>query len=284
MSKLDEAVEKASASQSGNQQAPEAAAARASQSESQEGAGREEGKEAGQEGATPDLTIENLEDVRKYAPQLEPMAKSLESDYRKKTEEIAKIRNKATAYEELLQDPRFQDYYNRAYGYGSKDSGSNQQETEKAKGPLDDIDVEDEMMDDNTKRMVQVARQQQQEISQLKSTIAQQKNEVMLDKLEEVYPDIREKLPTLIPLINQKGYSLKAAYLEKYGDEYYQRKLEREREQLSSRQQDEAAAQEAGSEPPNVGSGGGEEKPPAEKKNKSIGAAVEQAFEEISTR
>jgi len=210
--------------------------------------------------------------------ELKPFAKQLLADYTRKTQDVAKTRNQALAFQDLMKDPDFRVFAKDKFGLNTGDpSLEKSDKADNGKSKLD-IDLNDEMVDGNIKKMAKYIESLETKIKGFEKKIARQDNDKMISELSTDFPDIEEKIPELLSLLN-KGYSLKSAYLEKFGDEIVQRKLEAEMEKAK----EDASKDEEGNISPNIsGVTPDKVKINAEKKPVTIRTAVENAMEEIS--
>ncbi len=237
------------------------------------------GAESQPKGSGDELKLTNIQEIEKKHPELVPLAKQLQADYTRKTQEIAGIKNKAKAFEEISKDPKFQSFVSEAYGLGNRQRSQpkqSKQENKESIGKELGINLDDELVDDDIKKVVKhynnVISSLKSKLDNLEAGNARTQNDRIINQLEQQYPGFKSKMPELLPLIN-KGYDPEAAYLKKFGKELINQKTQAEIERLKK--------EETESIPPNVG--GGEKPEPASQEIKSLDDAISFAQKEVSS-
>lgn len=240
------------------------------------GASQPEGSVVGNER----VSLDNPDEIKKQYPQLSGLVDSLLGDYTKKTQQIARVRNKANAFDELVQDPSFKAFASQHYGIG--DMGGMPAKPNEQESLDDELDIDTEFMDENTKKILDHYKKTiaglRSQVGSLTRETAKQRNDRLIAGLTAKYPDFEEKLPELYPLIKQ-GLPMEVAYLQKFGNDLVERKVQ---EQLEAKMQT-LTRESTGSILPNAGIGGGDYEASSED-IKSIRDAITSAQQELSSK
>lgn len=231
------------------------------------------GQSEGSEG----VKLTNLEEIKKKHPELEAYAKQLLADYTRKTQEIAKVRNKAKAFEEITNDPAFKSFAQKQYGLGA--TGSQPQDNDE-ESDIPKVEIDEDLADEDLKKVVKhyesTINKLNKKISNLEQDSIKRSNEQMVADMKKQYPDFEEKLPEILPLMRQ-GFSPEAAYLKKYGDDIVEQKVKSKLQKL----QEEKEQDEVDTTLPNTGTGK-ETEPVGDIDN--LSDAIDLAKKEISSK
>lgn len=222
--------------------------------------------------------LENLQQIREKYPELATFAGNLQADYQRKTAEIADLRKKAYALDEIMRDPAVRSVL--ATGQAPSQQGNSGSDDDENTLTVNGRKIDLENADEDVKALAYLVRQQSKQLDSVIDSVEERKIDAMLDTLEKTYPDIKERMPVLMPKIRQ-GMTIKAAYLEEFGEDFFRNKARHEHEQSEQAEQREEEDREERQELPNIGGGGSEK---ASEQTKNIRSAISQAFEEVASK